>query len=83
MSQQAGTQGLLLDRPPLAIRVSSRCTDPNRAGDFFWRLHTTLSFLGRYRSTKFRLDRASYSRILPSPWKDSTHPLIAVRDVAM
>jgi len=30
-----------------------------------------------------RLIRASYSRILPSPWKDSTHPLIAVRDVAM
>jgi len=29
------------------------------------------------------LTRASYSRILPSPWKDSTHPLIAVRDVAM
>jgi len=29
------------------------------------------------------LHRASYSRILPSPWKDSTHPLIAVQDVAM
>jgi len=29
------------------------------------------------------LTRASYSRILPSPWKDSTHPLIAVQDVAM
>jgi hypothetical protein len=29
------------------------------------------------------LIRASYCPILPTPWKDSTHPLIAVSNVAM
>jgi CheY-like chemotaxis protein len=29
------------------------------------------------------LDRASYCPILPSPWKDSTHTLIPIQNVAM